>query len=65
MSSAALRPGIALGTYPQREDIRDSWLERAAAGLSGFVHQHARGRRPRYWRFIEGVEAQARDLNRL
>ena len=34
-SAALLRPGIAVGAYPQREDIRDSWLDRTAAGATG------------------------------
>ena len=24
-STTALRPGVALGPYPQREDLRDNW----------------------------------------
>ena len=39
-SAALLRPGIAVGAYPQREDIRDSWLDRTAAGATGFLRQH-------------------------
>ena len=30
-SSAMLRPGVALGGYPQREDARDSLLDRMVA----------------------------------
>ena len=32
-STTALRPGVALGPYPQREDLRDNWLDRAAGLL--------------------------------
>jgi preprotein translocase subunit SecA len=45
-STSILRPGIALGPYPQREDLRDGWLDRAAAGLGGFIRQRAFGRSP-------------------
>jgi len=56
-SSAALRPGIALGRYPQREDLRDGWLDRAAASLGGFVRQRAYGRRPGHEEFLASVRA--------
>jgi preprotein translocase subunit SecA len=63
MSSAAvLRPGIALGSYPQREDLRDNWLDRAAAGLSGFIRQRAYGRSPGHREFISLVNAAGRHL---
>ena len=38
-ASAGLRPGIAVGPYPEHEDIRDGWLDRTAAGLGGFIRQ--------------------------
>ena len=64
-SSAVLRPGIALGTYPQRDDLRDSWLDRAAAGLVGAVRQRAYGRNPGHQEFLARVNAQATDLGAL
>jgi hypothetical protein len=45
-STSLLRPGIALGPYPQREDLRDSWLDRTAASLAGFIRQRVYGRSP-------------------
>jgi len=66
VSSAALfRPGVVVGRYPQREDVRDSWLDRKAAGAIGFLRQHTHGRRPRYWRFVSKVEKQAQGMDRL
>ena len=62
-SSAALRPGIALGRYPQREDLRESWLDRAAAGLTGLVRQRAFGRNPGHGEFLSLVEAEGRLLS--
>ena len=35
VSSAALRPGAALGPYPERSHARTSWLERADQWLEG------------------------------
>ncbi len=60
MSNIALiRPGAAIGRYPQREDIRDGWLDRTAAMITGSVRQYALGRHPRYGRFVRLVEQQA------
>ena len=65
-STAALRPGIALGRYPQREDLRDGWLDRAAAAsIGGFVRQRAYGRRPGHEAFLSRVNSEARDLSAL
>jgi len=64
-STAALRPGIALGRYPQREDLREGWLDRAAASLAGFVRQRAYGRTPGHAAFLERVDEAARELGAL
>ena len=64
MSSAALlRPGSAIGAYPQREDIRASWLDRAADNIGGFMRQYVRGRSLRYQEFIDAVNEKAIDLD--
>lgn len=60
--SAILRPGIALGPYPQREDLRDSWLDRTAGSVAGFVRQRVYGRRPRHQQFLSRVNDEARQL---
>jgi preprotein translocase subunit SecA len=64
-SSSALRPGIALGRYPQREDLRDGWLDRTAASLVGFVRQRASGRSPGHEAFLRRAEAEGRGLAAL
>jgi preprotein translocase subunit SecA len=64
-STALLRPGIALGNYPQREDLRDGWLDRAAANLAGFVRQRVYGRDPGHQEFITRVNAAAQGLKAL
>ena len=64
-STELLRPGIALGVYPEREDVRDSWLDRVAAAVVGSIRQHAYGRHPRYWGFIRKVDEQAEGLDGL
>ena len=64
-STAALRPGIALGRYPQREDLRDGWLDRTAASLGGFIRQRAYGRNPGHAAFLARVNAASGDLAQL
>ncbi len=40
MSEAALmRPGIATGLYPEREDVRESWLDRTTSAAFGALYQ--------------------------
>jgi len=60
--TAVLRPGIALGPYPQREDLREGWLDGAAASLSGFIRQRAYGRNPGHQEFLALVNSEGRDL---
>jgi preprotein translocase subunit SecA len=64
-STAALRPGIALGRYPQREDLRDGWLDRTAASLVGFIRQRTYGRSAGNAPFIARVNAACGDLKNL
>jgi preprotein translocase subunit SecA len=64
-STSALRPGIALGRYPQREDLRDGWLDRTAASLVGFIRQRAFGRSAGNAPFIARVNAASGDLKNL
>ena len=63
MSEAALlRPGIATGSYPEREDERESWLDRTASRhfrcpLPTFRPQHLdRGFLRQVARASEGLE---------
>ncbi|MGH8765478.1 MAG: prepilin peptidase, partial [Burkholderiales bacterium] len=63
--SAVLRPGIALGPYPQREDLRESWLDGVAANLGGFVRQRAYGRNPGHEQFLSLVNTEAQGLGDL
>jgi len=64
-STSALRPGIALGPYPQREDLRDSWLDRTAARMAGFIRQRAFGRSPGGSAFLAQVQREGEDLGAL
>src|SRR5687767_5274239 len=64
-STATLRPGIALGNYPQREDLRDGWLDRTAASITGFVRQRVSGRRAGHAEFLARVSAEAQALHGL
>jgi preprotein translocase subunit SecA len=64
-NTATLRPGIALGPYPQREDLRDSWLDRMAASLSGMVRQRAFGRNPGHEEFLSLVNVEGARLAAL
>jgi len=66
MSDAAiLRPGIALGPYPQREDLREGWLDRFAGSLAGGVRQFAYGRSPGHQAFLARVGEEGRSLGEL
>lgn len=66
MSDAAiLRPGIALGPYPQREDLREGWLDRVAGSLAGGIRQFAYGRSPGLREFLAQVNAEGRALGGL
>ena len=64
-STAALRPGIALGPYPQREDLRESWLDRAATSAGGFIRQRLYGRDPGHQEFLASVNHEAKSLGEL
>ena len=61
-STTVLRPGVALGPYPQREDLRDSWLDRAAANLGGLIRQWLSGRHPARGEFLALVDAEGKRL---
>jgi len=61
-NTSMLRPGIALGPYPQREDLRDSWLDRTAASLTGMVRQRIYGRNPGRGDFLEHVQSEGKQL---
>ena len=63
--TSVLRPGIAMGPYPQRADLRDSWLDRTAASLGGFVRQRVYGRSPGRGAFLAQVHAEGEPLGAL
>ena len=54
-----------MGSYPERADVRDSFLDRVAASVNGSLRQHAYGRHPRYWVFVTKVDEQALGLDEL
>src|SRR5436190_12121223 len=44
MSEAVLlRPGVAAGSYPEREEERESWLDRTAGAMCGALYQRFGG----------------------
>lgn len=61
-STSTLRPGIALGPYPQRDDLRDNWLDRAAASMIGLVRQRLYGRSPGRGDFLALVAGEGQQL---
>jgi len=61
-STTVLRPGIALGPYPQRADLREGWFDRAAASLIGFIRQRAYGRNPGREEFLALVNEEGQGL---
>src|SRR6187402_3297035 len=60
--SALLRPGIATGSYPERDDMRESWLDRTTSAAFGAFYQRFgpnhldRGFLRRVARASEGLE---------
>ena len=64
-STTVLRPGVALGPYPQREDLREGWLDRTADSVAGFIRQRVYGRSPGRGEFLSLVDAQGMPLASL
>ena len=64
-SAAMLRPGIAVGEYPQKEDIRDGWLDRTAASIIGSLRQHLHGRSHHYMNYVNDVNGLSKGLDSL
>ena len=62
MSSETLRPGVARGFYPEREDPSESWLDRTVRTISGAVDRRRQAARPRLEAFARSVETQASGL---
>lgn len=67
MSSAAmLRPGVALGQYPQREDFREGMLDRLAGATVGRIRpviQGLRGGRASFVKIVNGYAEELMSLN--
>jgi len=42
--SASLRPSLALGRYPERQDVRNSWIERTVQSLGAAAERRRRAR---------------------
>ena len=63
--SASLRPGIALGNYPQREQPQAGKLETAVSRAIGFVHQQTNKRNVRYERVIRLINHEGRDIDAM
>jgi len=60
-----LRPGIEIGNYPEREDVRDNWLDRTSANITGLARQYIVGRNPRYMKFVNKVNTHSKGLDKL
>ena len=63
MSSETLRPGVASGSYPERQDAKESWLDRRVRTLSGAADRRRQAARPRLEAFVRSVETQALGLS--
>ena len=64
-NSALLRPGVAVGRYPQREDFRENWLDRAVNRINGAARQLLRSRGRGFDAFIRQVNGAAVGLDAL
>ena len=63
--SVILRPGIAVGVYPQKGDSREGWLDQTAARVNGFLRQRAQGRQSRPREFVQQVNVYYDSLQSL
>ena len=61
-SSAMLRPGVARGLYPQREDFREGWLDRFAGATAGRIRPWLQRWRPGHNRLVDEVNNWADKL---
>jgi len=61
--AAALRPGIVAGDYPERDDQRESWLDRMGDAAVGFVRQRIHATR-KHSGFARRVDRLAQGLDR-
>ena len=61
-SAALLRPGSAIGAYPQREDRRESWLERTVDNIAGLFRQYVYSGRVNYRQFLVLVDLHSERL---
>jgi preprotein translocase subunit SecA len=64
-SAALLRPGSAIGNYPQREDVREGWFDRAGHAMSGFIRQYIYSASLDHSDFIANVHRHADGLESL
>ena len=64
-SAALLRPGSAIGNYPQREDVREGWFDRTGDAIGGFIRQYMYSARLNHSEFIGAVDQIADGLGEL
>jgi preprotein translocase subunit SecA len=60
-----LRPGVTLGHYPQCEERRDSWLDKATAKISGVARQYLGIGQKDHGEFVRQVNKQGEELGAL
>jgi preprotein translocase subunit SecA len=61
-STAALRPGIAQGVYPERRADREGWLDRVAGTVEGTLRRSRDGSRKRLEAFVLAVRRHGGEL---
>ena len=61
----AVRPGRTLGSYPERELPRASWLDDAAQRAMGALARRQAGARSRASQFVDQVNRAGADLTGL
>lgn len=64
-SITLLRPGSVIGNYPEKEDIRDSWLQKLVDSSTGMVRQFTQGRGPRYREFVTEINNLSANFQEL
>jgi preprotein translocase subunit SecA len=64
MYSQALRPGLTLGTYPEREHKREGAFDAAAHGIFGLLRRYSHNHLKRAQRFCAQVNAASERLQK-
>ena len=63
--NSTLRPGVRLGTYPERQTVDLDWLDRGLQSLLGLVSRPGIIQKIPMQRFLKRVNAHGSDISKL